>query len=67
MNAAQLHEQDQNKSKLSLVSVGNITNKTTTKPDCFSKHPARHLECGQFCSLATECHMRFNEALFYGE
>ena len=60
-------EQVVNKTVDTSLSSSDLMNNSVTRPSCFSKWPARTLECGQECSLVNECHNEFQRKLFYGD
>jgi hypothetical protein len=62
-----MSEQVNDKTKDSGKSAVHLTNKSTTRPSCFSSCPARHIEDCLDCHFTNECHAEFNRILFYSE
>ena len=61
------NEQVHNKAGFPRLSVETLTNKSTTRPSCYSSCPARHIEDCLDCHFTNECHAEFNRILFYSE
>ena len=59
------NKQVNNKIDSPALSLQDLTNKLGTRPSCFSTAPARYIEDCQECHYRNECHMKYNESIFY--